>query len=55
MILNYRVELCRSCYFKRTYQCKNSDDYIQNRQTQLTMDGGECLRYKPTPWLIFHP
>lgn len=52
MILNYRVELCRSCYFKRTRQCPFSDTYIQNLSPVNTLPGGECPHYKPTPWLI---
>ena len=55
MILNYRVELCRACYYKRTSQCKMSDDYIQNKQINWLMEGGECLSFKTTPWLVLKP
>lgn len=51
MILNYRVELCRKCYFKRTHQCSFSDSYIQNLSFRPTKPSGECLNYKPIPWL----
>ncbi len=49
MILNYRVELCRQCYFKRTKKCQKTDLYIHN-QTPAE-PGGECFNYKPVPWL----
>lgn len=48
MILNYRVELCRECYFKRTHQCVKSDFYIHNLTS--AEPGGECTGYKPVPW-----
>ena len=51
MILNYRVELCRRCYFKRTHKCSASDSYIQDPLFQFAKPGGECTNYKPTPWL----
>lgn len=51
MILNYRVELCRQCYFKRIQQCTLSDQYIQNCLNKRTKPGGECLHHKPIPWL----
>jgi|GEM_PF-1162419 len=51
MILNYRVELCRKCYFKRTHSCSVSDFYIQNPMYHFKKLGGECINYKPTPWL----
>jgi hypothetical protein len=51
MILNYRVELCRQCYFKRTKQCSFSDLYIQRAHFHLVKQNGECSKYKPTPWL----
>ncbi|AHF06709.1 hypothetical protein DESME_06290 [Desulfitobacterium metallireducens DSM 15288] len=49
MILNYRVELCRECYFKRTQQCTKTDFYIHNLTS--AEPGGECSGYKPVPWL----
>ncbi|MEA4901198.1 hypothetical protein [Desulfitobacterium sp.] len=49
MILNYRVVLCRECYFKRTHQCAKTDLYIHN--LTLAEPGGECSKYKPVPWL----
>lgn len=52
MILNYRVEICRQCYYKRTRSCHFSDNYIQNlRPGPATAPGGECSRYTPVPWL----
>lgn len=51
MILNYRVELCRNCYFKRTHQCALSDSYIQNPLFPYTKPSGECIKHKPIPWL----
>ncbi len=51
MILNYRVEVCRKCYFKRTHSCSISDSYIQNPYFSMTKPSGECLKYKPIPWL----
>ena len=51
MILNYRVELCRQCYFKRVRQCTHSDNYIHNYKSSLTLPGGECVSYTPVPWL----
>lgn len=51
MILNYRVELCRKCYFKRTHSCKVSDSYIQNASFTLARPGGECTKFTPIPWL----
>ncbi|AFM42041.1 hypothetical protein Desaci_3137 [Desulfosporosinus acidiphilus SJ4] len=51
MILNYRVELCRKCYYKRTQQCLSTDDYINNSNDFLTKPGGECLHYRPVPWV----
>ncbi len=50
MILNYRVELCRQCYFKRVRNCDFYDLYINNRILS-TKPGGECRHYKPVPWL----
>jgi len=51
MILNYRVELCRKCYFKRTKKCPVSDSYIQNPLFHAAKPGGECNNYRPIPWL----
>jgi len=51
MILNYRVELCRKCYFKRTRKCSISDIYIQTPFFSMIKPGGECVKYKPIPWL----
>jgi len=51
MILNYRVELCRKCYFKRTRSCSISDSYIQEPWVHYAKPGGECMNYKPVPWL----
>lgn len=51
MFLNYRIELCRECYFKRTRQCQKSDAYIQNHQLFDTKPGGECPQYIPIPWI----
>ncbi len=51
MILNYRVELCRQCYFKRVQRCTLSDQYIQNLSYEPTRAGGECLHHKAIPWL----
>jgi hypothetical protein len=51
MILNYRVELCRKCYYKRIHKCSISDSYIQNPLFSMTKPSGECLKYKPIPWL----
>ncbi|MHB1404089.1 MAG: hypothetical protein ACYCV0_00640 [Desulfitobacteriaceae bacterium] len=52
MILNYRVEICRQCYFKRTGNCSSSDSYIQNLKPDPAIaPGGECSRYTPVPWL----
>lgn len=48
MILNYRVELCRQCYFKRSHRCKKTDLYIQNLTP--SEPGGECSTYKYLPW-----
>lgn len=48
MILNYRVELCRECYFKRTQKCKKTDYYIQNMTP--ADPGGECPNFTPVPW-----
>lgn len=49
MILNYRVELCRQCYFKRTQHCRKTELYIHNLTP--AEPGGECTGYKPVPWL----
>lgn len=51
MILNYRVEICRQCYFKRTKECKISDAYINNSSSVSTRPGGECPSRLLTPWL----
>ncbi|ACL21065.1 hypothetical protein Dhaf_3042 [Desulfitobacterium hafniense DCB-2] len=51
MILNYRVELCRQCYYKRMKQCAKTDLYIHNRT--LAELGGECKSYLPVPWLPY--
>lgn len=51
MIINYRVELCRNCYFKRTNQCSFSDSYIQNPLFSNIKPSGECIKNKPIPWL----
>ncbi len=51
MFLNYRVELCRQCYFKRTQCCPHSDLYVQNRSFMLLKAGGECPHYVDIPWL----
>ncbi|KLU61209.1 hypothetical protein CEB3_c24290 [Peptococcaceae bacterium CEB3] len=51
MFLNYRIELCRSCYFKRAGHCRHSDAYIQNRQLFPPAPGGECPHRVPIPWL----
>lgn len=48
MILNYRVELCRECYHKRTRHCQKTDLYIHNMTT--AEPGGECSNYRPVPW-----
>lgn len=49
MILNYRVELCRACYFKRIKKCRKTDLYIHNLTP--AEPGGECTRYKPVSWI----
>ncbi|WP_425802118.1 hypothetical protein ACHOLT_14780 [Desulfitobacterium sp. Sab5] len=49
MILNYRVELCRACYFKRVGKCRKTDHYIHNLTS--AKPGGECQHYKPVTWL----
>jgi hypothetical protein len=51
MILNYRVELCRECYYKRTQKCKKTDLYIQNLIPGRP--GGECTKYRPLSWFPF--
>jgi len=51
MILNYRVEICRQCYFKRTRKCQKTDLYIQNKIPAKA--GGECPSYIPVPWLPY--
>lgn len=51
MILNYRVELCRQCYHKRTRQCGKTDLYIHNMTP--TEPGGECKSYMPVPWVPY--
>ncbi|SDG87085.1 hypothetical protein SAMN05443529_10784 [Desulfosporosinus hippei DSM 8344] len=51
MILNYRVELCRKCYFKRTHKCSITDFYIHNSAIALVKPGGECIKYTPIPWI----
>ena len=51
MILNYRVELCRKCYYKRTHQCSVTDSFIQNPLFPNVKPGGECAKYQPIPWL----
>jgi len=51
MILNYRVELCRKCYFKRTRNCVLTDYYIHNSSFSFAKPGGECVKFKPIPWL----
>ena len=55
MFLNYRIELCRRCYFKRTGQCPHSDLYVQNRGYLPLKQGGECPRYLAVPWLPHLP
>ncbi|AET68897.1 hypothetical protein Desor_3402 [Desulfosporosinus orientis DSM 765] len=51
MILNYRVELCRQCYFKRTHQCSFTDDYIHNSSLPFVKPSGECVKFKAVPWI----
>ncbi|SHN82314.1 hypothetical protein [Desulfitobacterium chlororespirans] len=51
MILNYRVELCRQCYYKRMKQCAKTDLYIHNQTS--AEPGGECKSYLPVPWLPY--
>ena len=52
MIINYRVELCRACYHKRTRQCTFTDLYIVNSPAfRHIAEGGECRHYLPVPWL----
>lgn len=51
MILNYRVELCRQCYYKRTKKCQKTDLYIHN-QTPAE-PGGECKKHRLVPWVPY--
>lgn len=52
MIINYRVEMCRACYHKRTRRCRFSDQYIVNSAAfREVKTSGECRRYLPVPWL----
>lgn len=51
MILNYRVEICRQCYYKRTKKCGKTDLYIYNLTP--AEPGGECTSYRPVPWLPY--
>ena len=51
MILNYRVEICRKCYFKRTRQCSATDSFIQTPSFSNIKPSGECANYQPIPWL----
>ena len=51
MILNYRVEICQKCYFKRTRQCSATDSFIQTPSFSNIKPSGECANYQPIPWL----
>lgn len=53
MILNYRVEFCRSCYWNQTAKCTKHDFYITNRNLAgMVNASGECLRKLEIPWYI---
>ncbi|MDI6877780.1 MAG: hypothetical protein QMC95_01515 [Desulfitobacteriaceae bacterium] len=52
MFLNYRVEICRKCYLKRTHHCHRSDLYVQNRQFFPVKQGGECPHYIESRWFL---
>ena len=51
MILNYRVELCRQCYYKRIRSCQLSDSYIQTPIVAYAKPSGECINFKAVSWL----
>lgn len=52
VILNYRIEFCRNCYWKQTQKCNRHDEYITNKNSILLVNSqGECRRRLEVPWL----